>query len=65
MRIVDLEGLADQIIDKIDLRTAHVFQGHGIDEDGDTVFLNGEVIVLAACHQVVFILQSGTAAAFD
>ena len=62
--VADLERLTNQIIDEIDLRTAHEFQAHGIDQHHRVALLqNGVVASGLFLYEIVFILESGASAA--
>jgi hypothetical protein len=45
---VDLEGLADQIVDEVDLGAGEVFERDRIDQHARTVALDDEIVGLAA-----------------
>src|SRR5271154_6160092 len=65
LRIVDLEGRADQIVDEIDFGARHVIERNRIDQDGGAALFDHDVVVGAAALGVEFVLKARAAAAFD
>ena len=66
MRVLDLEGLADQVVDEVDLRAAHIVERHGVDQHLGAVAGKHDVVRRGRLlNQVVAILEAGAAAAFD
>src|SRR5262249_24822735 len=63
--ILDLEGLAHQVVDEVDDRTAHVDQRQLVDEYGRAVLLDGDVVVVAAVDEIELVGEAGATAAFD
>lgn len=57
-----LEGLPDEIVDKVDLRTAHVRQRNRVDQHHRAVTLDNDVIVGARAIQIEAILEAGATA---
>src|SRR6185437_15519340 len=60
--IVDLEGLADQIVGEIDLGPGQEIQRHGIDQDPGAALLDEQIVVHPRLVQGEIILKAGTAA---
>ena len=63
MRVSDLEGGADEIVDEIDLGTGHVHQRHRIDEHLYTVLLDDHVVLAAIGFELESVLEAGAAPA--
>src|SRR6185312_969588 len=64
VRVPDLEALADQVVDIIDLGAAHEFEAERVDEDGGAVLGEDQVVVgRGFVHDLVFVLEAGAAAA--
>src|SRR5262245_43392542 len=63
--IDDAEGGADQVVDKIDLRTRHVAERDLVDEDPRSCPLDDEIIGLRSLDQIELILEARAAAALD
>src|SRR6185436_11429521 len=61
--VVDLESLADQVVDEIDLRAAEIGEGDRVDEDGSAVPLDDEVVRCPRLVEIEAILEAGAAAA--
>jgi len=55
---------ADQVIDIVDLGAAHEFEAQRIDQHNGVAFGQNDIVVAGFfLYQIVFILESGTAAA--
>ena len=65
IRILDLEGLAQKIVDKVDLGARHVDQRNRVDQHGRAIAGNHDVVVLLVLVEVEFVGKARTAAAFD
>ena len=62
--VLDLERLADQVVDEIDLGTAHELETHGIDQHDRLAFGQNRIVAARLfLYEIVFILESGTATA--
>ena len=65
IRIVDLEGLPDQVVDEVDPRAAQEIQRHRIDEHHRAFLLDHQVFRLALLGDIESVLETGAAAAID
>ena len=63
LRIVDLERGADQVVDEVDLGAGQVLQRHRIDQHGDAVAGDDDVVVGLVAVDVELVLEAGAAAA--
>src|SRR5688572_18174060 len=61
--VVDLERLADQVVDEIDLGAAEVFERDGVDQHPRPCALDHQVIGLGGRHQVELVLEAGASPA--
>src|SRR6185369_2144486 len=61
--IVDLEGLADQVVGEIDFRARQEIQRHRIDQHLGAAFFHHNVLVQLRVIQGKIVLKAGTAAA--
>lgn len=65
MRVFHAEGLAHQVVDKVEDRAVHVAEGKVVHEDGSAGLFKGHVIGLALAIQLEFVLESGATTAVD
>lgn len=65
MRVFDLEGLADEVVNEVDHRAFHVLQGNLIHEDRCAVALDHDIVVLPGTIHLEGVLEAGAAAAID
>ena len=67
IRIADLEGRADQVVDKVDLRAAEKANRDWIDDDSRTDAFEHNVVggFAVACDKIEFVLEARTAAALN
>src|SRR6478736_9057963 len=63
--ILDLEGLAKEVVDEVNLRSRHVDEGEAVDQHLGIVLLDDGVVCLYAIGEIEFIGKARTAAAFD
>src|SRR5215207_9459499 len=63
--ILDLERLADEVVDEIDDRAFHVLQRDLVDEDLGTVLLDDEIVRLPGAVDVEAVREAGAATAVD
>src|SRR5215207_4182618 len=65
MRVLDLEGLPDEVVDEVDGGTLEEGQRHLVDEHGGPVPLDDDVVRLRRPLDVEGVLEAGAAAAVD
>src|SRR4051812_19594463 len=65
VRVLDLEGLAHQVVDEVDHRAAHIDQRQIVDQDRGAILLDGDIVVVARVDQIELVGKAGAAAAFD
>src|SRR5262245_57533104 len=65
VRILDLEGLAHQIVDEIDDGATQIDERQLVDQDGGAVLLDGDIVVVALADEIEFIGEARAAAALD
>src|SRR5579871_4452353 len=65
VRVLDLEGLADQVIDEVDLGPADIGKGDRIDQNRGAVALDDEIVLRTRLVEVEAILEPRAAAAGD
>jgi hypothetical protein len=65
LRVLHLEGGADQVVDEVDLGTGHIIHRHTIDQHHGAVACDYDVVVAAGALDIELVLKAGTAAAFD
>jgi hypothetical protein len=63
MRVADLEGLANDVIDEVDLGAVHIGQRDLVDQHRRAVLLDHEIVLGAGCVEIEAILETGTPAA--
>src|SRR6185436_4823750 len=63
LRVVDLERGADQVVDEVDLGAGEVLKRHRIDQHGDAVANDGDVVLGLVALDVELVLESRAAAA--
>src|SRR3954467_9640371 len=65
IRVPDLEGRADQVLDIIEFGAAHELQRRLVDEHGRAVMFDGDVIGLPPPVEIEAILEARTPSALD
>src|SRR5690349_17928120 len=65
IRVLDLEGGADQVVDEVDLGACEVFERHGVDQDLRAAFRDDGVVACLCIDEVELVLKAGAAAALD
>src|SRR5690242_9080630 len=65
VRVPDLEGLADEVVDEVDLGAVHVDERHLVDQHARLALLEDEVIGLRIADEVELVGEAGATAAFD
>lgn len=62
--IPDLEGLTDQVIDKVDHRSTHINERQIVNEDGCSIPLDGVIVFMALVREIKSIGKARAAATF-
>lgn len=65
IRIFDLKGRTDEIVDEINNASAHIFDGNRINQNDGAFLFDHEIIRCSVAGKVESILKAGATAAFD